>query len=115
MRKFVINFFLLILTVGIVYILTQYAPEVRQTIHTTKSAVAGASTTSGFEETSFQKNLQKDVQLQLEKVKEQVLDVKVGEVFSFFSRAGKIIDDFHSLQNSLRGSEENDPTQHEKN
>lgn len=100
MLKLVIKVVVIVFLVGIVYVATNNSTSIRQQLNGAKSAVAGASTSETLE-TSLPTQLKEDTQHQIENLQEQVLEVKVGEIFSFFSRAGKIIDDFHNVQRNV--------------
>ena len=100
MVKLIIKVVVIVFLVGIVYVATNNSTSIRQQFNGAKSAVAGASTSETLE-TSLPTELRKDTQHQIKNLQEQVLEVKVGEIFSFFAQTDKIIDDFRTLQRNV--------------
>lgn len=98
------NLFVILLILGLVYVVTLYGKPIRSMIQTTKTAVAGVSTSTSREDlqNTLPHDLQADVKTNVAQVKENVAAVSLGEIFSFFQRTGKIIDDLHSLQNTVK-------------
>lgn len=65
--------------------------------------VAGAKTqkTAELEKEKFTQSLTSDAEKQLASAKDQMLEVKLGQIVSFFGRAGKIVQDIHSVQKGV--------------
>ncbi len=101
MVKLVFKLFVVIFLAGMLYVATNNSSSIRERLLGAKSAVAGASTSKEAVDNSFPSKLKDDTKNQIQNLQEQVLEVKIGEIFSFFSQAGKIIDDFHMLQRNV--------------
>lgn len=111
--KFMLNLVVILILLGITYLVTMYGEPVRSTIQNTKTAVAGASTSHTDLQNTLPQKLQQDMQSHVEEVKTNVLSVSLGEIFSFFTRAGKIIDDIHILQSDIKDQVSGEEEAHE--
>ena len=96
------NIGIILVIIVLVYIVTVYSSPLRDSIMSTKEAVAGVSTSDESLSQSLPGELQEDINTKVDDVKEQALSIKVGEIFSFVGRAGKIIDDIHVLQEEVK-------------
>lgn len=96
------NISIVLVVIGLIYVGTVYSSPLRDSIMKTKEAVAGMNTSEEFRTQSLPDELQDDINMKVGNAKERVLDIKVGEIFSFFGRAGKIIDDVHVLQEEVK-------------
>lgn len=101
MLRLLINIFILVILLSGVLLLSQHAYPIRSVVQSAKTAVAGVNTSQEVPNTLTQ-DLQEDLSSHVESVKEDVLSLSVSDMFSFFTRAGKIIDDIHTLQNNIK-------------
>lgn len=96
-RQFLLNFFAVMILVVLAFVLTRFANPIRSTIQKSQQMVAGANTENIPLDVVLPKELSKDAVSHVEKIKENVLQVQLGEIIEFVSRTGKITQDIRAL------------------
>lgn len=103
-RAILKNIFLLLVIVFIVYFFAQHAGAAQNQLFSflniPGSSVKGASTEKAQEVTG---KLGSDVGNGLEQIKQQALQVSLGDALSGLSRLQKIPQDFHTVQEFVKG------------
>lgn len=93
----------MILFVGIVFFIANYAEfgksQVLALLHIPGSSVQGASTQRAQE---ISQQFSSDIGKQVESVKEQAMEIKIGDIIGFFARLQKIPQDIGTMESVVR-------------
>ncbi len=93
----------MILLVGIVYFVANYAESGKNQLlfllHISGSSVQGASTERAHE---ISQDFATDIGKQVERVKEQALDIKIGDIIGVFARLQKIPHDIGTAESFIK-------------
>lgn len=106
-KQFIYNIFAVFLLVGVALIFTYFSKPIRQTVTLSQKLVAGASTEKVPMDVKLPSELSKDLKSHSETLKNQLLQVELGDVINYLGRTGKIIQDVRSIPQNITEFVEN--------
>lgn len=102
--RFALNVLIIIFLLAILYIATVHAPQIRRVLSSPAQMVAGAKTENSaeIEKEKFVQSLASDSKEQLTHTRDQIFNVRIGQIVEFIGRAGKIVQDVHHVEEGVR-------------